>query len=76
MLFLGTEKYPDEKDYNVFLNEHGGNSNAYTDTENTNYYFDIAHPHMKGALDRFAQVQTEPTHHITPPPPCHLPPPV
>lgn len=24
MLFLGTEKYPDEKEYNHYLNTHGG----------------------------------------------------
>ena len=41
MLFLGTEKYPDEKSYKSFLSAHGGRSNAYTSTENTNYYFDI-----------------------------------
>ena len=30
MLFLGTEKYPDENVYSKFLSEHGGSSNAYT----------------------------------------------
>ncbi len=30
MLFLGTEKYPDENQYSSFLSEHGGQSNAYT----------------------------------------------
>jgi insulysin len=55
MLFLGTEKYPDENSYSTFLSEHGGMSNAFTAMENTNYYFDVAHPHLEGALDRFAQ---------------------
>jgi Insulinase (Peptidase family M16) len=41
MLFLGTEKYPDENSYSAFLNQHGGNSNAYTASEYTNYYFDV-----------------------------------
>jgi insulysin len=41
MLFMGTEKYPDENSYSAFLNEHGGSSNAYTSTENTNFYFDV-----------------------------------
>lgn len=55
MLFLGTEKYPDEDSYSSFLNSHGGQSNAYTALENTNYFFDITHDHLEGALDRFAQ---------------------
>lgn len=41
MLFLGTEKYPDENSYSQFISAHGGRSNAYTALENTNYYFDI-----------------------------------
>ncbi|ELU09335.1 hypothetical protein CAPTEDRAFT_155510 [Capitella teleta] len=55
MLFLGTEKYPTENEYNKFLNEHGGSSNAYTSSEHTNYYFDVAPDHLSGALERFAQ---------------------
>lgn len=55
MLFMGTTKYPDENDYNKYLNAHGGNSNAYTDLEHTNYYLDVACDHLEGALDRFAQ---------------------
>eukprot|EP01101_Sappina_pedata_P000854 TRINITY_DN11001_c0_g1_i1.p1 TRINITY_DN11001_c0_g1~~TRINITY_DN11001_c0_g1_i1.p1 ORF type:complete len:972 (+),score=420.53 TRINITY_DN11001_c0_g1_i1:59-2917(+) len=55
MLFMGTEKYPSENSYSAFLAEHGGSSNAYTSSENTNYYFDVIPEHLKGALDRFAQ---------------------
>jgi insulysin len=55
MLFMGTDKYPDENDYNVFLSSHGGSSNAFTDMESTNYYFDVSSNHFEGALDRFAQ---------------------
>ncbi|XP_070539954.1 insulin-degrading enzyme-like [Ptychodera flava] len=55
MLFLGTEKYPSENEYTQFLSEHGGFSNAFTGAEDTNYYFDVSHEHLKGALDRFAQ---------------------
>ncbi len=36
MLFLGTEAYPDENSFGAFLNEHGGQSNAYTAEEATN----------------------------------------
>ncbi len=42
MLFMGTEKYPDENEYGRFLSQHGGGSNAYTSGEHTNYYFDVS----------------------------------
>lgn len=45
----------DENDYNVFLSSHGGSSNAFTDMESTNYYFDVSKDFLEGALDRFAQ---------------------
>ena len=41
MLFMGTTKYPGEDAYSKFLADHGGSSNAYTASENTNYYFDV-----------------------------------
>ncbi|XP_026869912.2 insulin-degrading enzyme isoform X4 [Electrophorus electricus] len=55
MLFLGTEKYPKENEYSQFLSEHAGSSNAFTSGEHTNYYFDVSHEHLQGALDRFSQ---------------------
>uniref|UniRef100_A0AC35TSZ0 Insulin-degrading enzyme n=1 Tax=Rhabditophanes sp. KR3021 TaxID=114890 RepID=A0AC35TSZ0_9BILA len=55
MLFLGTTKYPLENDYSKFLNSHGGSSNAYTDTDHTNYHFEVAPHNLDGALDRFVQ---------------------
>ncbi len=42
MLFLGTEKYPSENEYQSFLQQHSGSSNAYTSGCHTNYYFDVA----------------------------------
>lgn len=55
MLFLGTEKYPDAAEYEEFITEHGGNRNAYTSFNETNYYFDINAEYLPEALDRFAQ---------------------
>ncbi|XP_024120451.1 insulin-degrading enzyme [Oryzias melastigma] len=54
MLFLGTEKYPKENEYSQFLNQHGGSDNAFTSSDHTNYFFDVSHEHLHGALDRFA----------------------
>ncbi len=55
MLFLGTDKYPDSAEYERYITEHGGNRNAYTSFEHTNYFFDINAEHLPEALDRFAQ---------------------
>jgi len=66
MLFLGTAKYPDENEYEQFLSQYGGSSNAYTDMEDTNYYFCVSpleddeedettSAALEGGLDRLAQ---------------------
>ena len=55
MLFLGTEKFPDEAEYGNFLKTNGGYSNAYTSRSHTNYHFEIRHEAFEGALDRFSQ---------------------
>lgn len=47
MLFLGTEKYPDENSYSAYLNKHGGWSNAYTASEDTNYFFELQHDYLE-----------------------------
>eukprot|EP00920_Eleutheroschizon_duboscqi_P034499 GHVT01082748.1.p1 GENE.GHVT01082748.1~~GHVT01082748.1.p1 ORF type:complete len:919 (+),score=103.84 GHVT01082748.1:336-2759(+) len=55
MLFLGTEKYPDETEYNQYVKSHGGSQNAYTDQYYTNYHFSISPDYLEGAVDRFSQ---------------------
>ncbi|XP_050068386.1 insulin-degrading enzyme [Anopheles maculipalpis] len=55
MLFLGTEKYPNEDEYTTFLKTHGGNSNAATCSDMTKYYFDVIPGKLEEALDRFSQ---------------------
>jgi len=64
MLFLGTKKYPSEDEYESFLSAHGGSCNAYTDMEDTNYYFSVTSQQgsinktsegLQGGLDRLAQ---------------------
>ncbi|XP_028137935.1 insulin-degrading enzyme isoform X1 [Diabrotica virgifera virgifera] len=55
MLFLGTKKYPNENDYNKFLSEHGGSTNAATYLDHTVYFFDIVPNQLPQALDRFSQ---------------------
>ncbi|CAA6659152.1 unnamed protein product [Spirodela intermedia] len=41
MLFYASEKYPSEGSYMKFIAEHGGSTNAYTASEQTNFYFDV-----------------------------------
>jgi secreted Zn-dependent insulinase-like peptidase len=60
MLFLGTEKYPDPAEYEQYITEHGGNRNAYTSFDHTNYFFDVNAEHFTEALDRFAQFFVSP----------------
>lgn len=55
MLFLGTEKYPEPGEYQQFIKNHGGNHNAFTAFQDTNYFFDIQADSLAAALDRFAQ---------------------
>lgn len=60
MLFMGTEKYPEENDFSEFLSKNSGDSNAWTDLDSTNYYFDISNDKFPEALDRFAQFFSKP----------------
>ncbi|MFH4975695.1 hypothetical protein AB6A40_002404 [Gnathostoma spinigerum] len=55
MLFLGTEKYPDENHYSKFIASNGGRCNASTWPDHTRFYFDINPKHLKEALHIFAQ---------------------
>ncbi|PSK36776.1 hypothetical protein B9Z65_1959 [Elsinoe australis] len=42
LLFMGTEKFPGENDYNQYLQKYGGYSNAFTASCDTNYYFELS----------------------------------
>jgi insulysin len=60
MLFLGTKKYPVAGEYQSFISQHGGSHNAFTASEHTNYFFEIEHQQLQGALDRFSRFFHEP----------------
>ena len=61
MLFLGTEKYPQEGGYRKFITENGGRSNAGTGQERTTYYFSVKEEAFEEGLDRFGQFFIAPT---------------
>lgn len=55
MLFLGTEKFPGSSEYQQFISQHGGHHNAWTGTEHSCFFFDIAATHFSSALERFSE---------------------
>lgn len=60
MLFMGTEKYPDE---NLFMNtlaSFGGSTNAFTTSNRTVYMFSIEHSGFLNLLDQFAHFFIDP----------------
>lgn len=55
MLFMGTDRYPEAGEYRAFVEAHGGQTNAGTAGERTQYYFQIEHEALSGAFERFAR---------------------
>ena len=54
MLFLGTEKYPEENYYSKLIAKGGGTKNAATSEDYTQFYFDIKNESFEDALDSFS----------------------
>ncbi|CAE6914789.1 STE23 [Symbiodinium sp. CCMP2592] len=54
MLFLGTEKYPENSGFDQFLMKYGGSSNAFTASEVTVYFAAASSDAASEGLDRFA----------------------
>ncbi len=60
MLFLGNKKYPLESEYNRYISEHGGLTNAFTSSDFTSYLFSIDNSAFEAGLDRFSNFFKEP----------------
>lgn len=60
MLFMGSEKYPDQAEYTKFIGANGGWTNAYTSLSITNYHFECSKESFYEALDMFAQFYIAP----------------
>lgn len=60
MLFLGSDKYPDEKFYGNYISNHGGYSNAFTAGDQTCYYYTIASEYLDKSLDIFSRFFIDP----------------
>ncbi|XP_017877300.1 nardilysin-like [Ceratina calcarata] len=55
MVFMGSEKYTEENDFDAFIKKKGGMDNASTECELTTFYFEIQEKYLLAALHRFAQ---------------------
>jgi insulysin len=60
MLFMGTAAYPKENEYMQYINDNGGQPNAYTAPDRTVYIFSINNDAFKGAFDRFSHFFVDP----------------
>jgi insulysin len=60
MLFMGSKKYPKENHYFERLNELGGSSNAYTDTTETVYFFNVFDNGLDEMIDIFSRFFIDP----------------
>eukprot|EP00435_Cladocopium_sp_Y103_P016958 s317_g4.t1 len=53
MLFLGTEPFPEENSFDTYLTANSGFSNAFTEAEDTCFFFSCGTSALRGALERF-----------------------
>ncbi|KAM3963851.1 nardilysin [Aphomia sociella] len=60
MVFMGSEKYPKENEFDAFIKKKGGSDNAYTASEETTFYFEIQEKHLAQAMDMFSQFFVSP----------------
>nr|QFG73819.1 MAG: insulinase [Megaviridae environmental sample] len=60
LLFMGSEKYPDEDAYQKHVDENDGHCNAYTDYTHTNYEFSVRSTAFEKTLDMFLAMFDQP----------------
>ena len=60
MVFLGSKNYPNEDELMEVISRGGGNVNAYTDTDTTNYFQDIGVDGMNEVINRVADMVLNP----------------
>ncbi|KAG5471532.1 hypothetical protein LSCM1_01626 [Leishmania martiniquensis] len=61
MLFMGTEKFPKEDEFDSFVSKASGFSNAFTADRDTVYYFSVSDGSLEGALERFVEFFAAPS---------------
>ena len=60
MLFLGSEKYPQENYYEINLKKYGGSSNAFTAMHQTVYFFSVFNNGLEHLMDIFSHFFIDP----------------
>lgn len=55
MVFMGSEKYPEENDFEAFIRNRGGSDNATTECEYTTFYFECQEKYLRESIDKFSQ---------------------
>lgn len=55
-MFLGSEKFPADNEFRLFISENGGFTNAQTFADVTKYFFDVVPEKFEGAIERFSQM--------------------
>jgi insulysin len=60
MLFMGTKKFPDENHFESRLDALGGSYNAYTDSENTVYHFEVLNDGFEEILEIYSRFFIDP----------------
>ncbi|XP_034475038.1 nardilysin [Drosophila innubila] len=60
MIFMGSEKYPEENIFDAHIKKCGGFTNALTDCEDTLFYFEVAEKHLDSSLDYFTALMKHP----------------
>ncbi|XP_017048682.1 nardilysin [Drosophila ficusphila] len=53
MMFMGSEKFPVENEFDSFVTKSGGFSNAHTENEETCFYFEVDESHLDKSMDIF-----------------------
>lgn len=54
MLFMGSEKYPKENEFDAYIKRKGGSDNASTECEYTTFYFECQEKYLLTGMDMFA----------------------
>ena len=60
MVFMGSEKFPNENSFAKFIQDNGGSYNAWTGSEHTIFFFEVQRHSFSMALDMFSQFFIEP----------------
>jgi len=60
LLFMGSEKYPDSRDFSSYLEKCGGINNAYTSHYNTCYYIELDSSFLEKGIDMLSWFFREP----------------